>query len=249
MIYKNILNFVKNRTIELSGLLLISIAILLFISFLYYSPADPTYVLGGEKIKINNLLGIYGGLIADFLLQSFGLSSFLVLITLSIWGVTLIAKKQIPKILLKFFFLVIYLITSCVFIYITFNNSFWLIDNGNSGFVGQMTFNWMQSQLPIINNDYTPFILLVLTFIFFTLASNINYKYLLFNPTRIFKIFKKSEKIETNINNNFDNTSDIINDEKIDKPQQSFLFDKILEPKKPAVKNIEIKNFKLPSVD
>ena len=112
-----------------------------------------------------------------------------------------------------------------------------------------MTFNWAQSQLPIINNDYTPFILLVLTFIFFTLASNINYKYFLFNPTRILKIFKKSEKIETNINNNFDNTSDIINDEKIDKPQQSFLFDKILEPKKPAVKNIEIKNFKLPSVD
>lgn len=249
MIYKNILDFVKNRTIELSGLLLISIAILLFISFLSYSPADPTYVLGGEKIKINNLLGVYGGLIADFLLQSFGLSSFLVLITLSIWGVTLIAKKQIPKILLKFFFLVIYLITSCVFIYITFNNSFWLIDNGNSGFVGQMTFNWMQSQLPIINNDYTPFILLVLTFIFFTLASNINYKYFLFNPTRIFKIFKKSEKIETNINNNFDNTSDIINDEKIDKPQQSFLFDEILEPKKPVVKNTEIKNFKLPSVD
>jgi S-DNA-T family DNA segregation ATPase FtsK/SpoIIIE len=112
-----------------------------------------------------------------------------------------------------------------------------------------MTFNWAQSQLPIINNDYTPFILLVLTFIFFTLASNINYKYFLFNPTRIFKIFKKSEKIETSVNNNFDNTSDIINDEKIDKPQQSFLFDKILEPKKPAVKNTEIKNFKLPSVD
>jgi len=196
MIYKNILDFVKNRTIELSGLLLISIAILLFISFLSYSPADPTYVLGAEKIKINNLLGIYGGLIADFLLQSFGLSSFLVLITLSIWGVTLIAKKQIPKILLKFFFLVIYLITSCIFIYITFNNSFWLIDNGNSGFVGQMTFNWMQSQLPIINNDYTPFILLVLTFIFFTLASNINYKYFLFNPTRILRSLKNQKKLK-----------------------------------------------------
>ena len=105
MIYKNILDFVKNRTIELSGLLLISIAMLLFISFLSYSPADPTYVLGGEKIKINNLLGVYGGLIADFLLQSFGLSSFLVLITLSIWGGNLNSKKADSKDIIKIFLL------------------------------------------------------------------------------------------------------------------------------------------------
>jgi hypothetical protein len=103
MIYKNILDFIKNRTIELSGLLLISIAILLFISFLSYSPADPTYVLGGEKIKINNLLGIYGGMIADFLLQSFGLSSFLVLITTFNMGANLNSKKADSKDFIKIF--------------------------------------------------------------------------------------------------------------------------------------------------
>ena len=94
MIYKNITNFLKNRTIEIIGLTLISIALLLVISFLSYSPSDPSFVHGTENIPINNLLGIYGGLVADFLLQSFGLSGFLFLITISIWGLSLIAKKK-----------------------------------------------------------------------------------------------------------------------------------------------------------
>ena len=68
MIYKNITNFLKNRTIELIGLTLISVALLLVISFLSYSPSDPSFIYGTENVPINNLLGIYGGLVVDFLL-------------------------------------------------------------------------------------------------------------------------------------------------------------------------------------
>ena len=94
MIYKNIIDFLKNRSIELIGLFLISIALLLAISFFSYSPNDPTLIHGTELVDINNLLGIYGGLIADFLLQSFGLAAFLFLITITIWGISLIIKKK-----------------------------------------------------------------------------------------------------------------------------------------------------------
>ena len=94
MIYNNFINFLKNRTIELVGLILIFVALLLATSFFSYSPKDPTIIYGADNIKINNLLGIYGGKVADFLLQSFGLVSFLVLITVISWGVSLIIKKE-----------------------------------------------------------------------------------------------------------------------------------------------------------
>ncbi len=94
MIYKNITEFLKKRTIELVGLVLISLALLLSVSFFSYSPSDPTFIYGDVNVVINNLLGIYGGLIADFLLQSFGLTAFLILITITIWGISLIVKKK-----------------------------------------------------------------------------------------------------------------------------------------------------------
>ena len=80
MIYKKITNFLKKRTIELIGLALIFTALLLAVSFFSYSPNDPTFIHGAADVSINNILGIYGGLVADFLLQSFGLAAFLILI-------------------------------------------------------------------------------------------------------------------------------------------------------------------------
>ena len=170
MIYKNIISFLKNRTIELVGLSLILTALLLAISFLSYSPSDPIISYGSENIKINNLLGIYGGIISDFLLQSFGLVAFLFLITISIWGISLIVKKKIDHIQFKIFFLILYLIFICIFIYITFNNSFWLIDNGNSGFLGQVLYSWSSDVLPLVNNEYFFFYFLYIRFFVFFLG-------------------------------------------------------------------------------
>ena len=176
MIYNKILDFLKNRTIELVGLIIVSAAIVLSISFFSYSPADPSYVYNAENVQINNLLGIYGGLVADFLLQSFGLISFMILITFLSWGVHLIVKKSISNILTKSLFVVLYIIFGSTLIYSTFNNSFWLIDNGNSGFVGHFIYNFTINYIPILKNQYTPFVLIVLTLIFFLLASEINFR-------------------------------------------------------------------------
>ena len=104
MIYNNIKGFLEKRAIELVGLTLIFTALLLAISFFTYSPADPIFFYGVNNVNIHNLLGIYGVLVADFLLQSFGLSSFLFLITITIWGISLIVKKKLKKYNIKFFF-------------------------------------------------------------------------------------------------------------------------------------------------
>ena len=157
MVYKNIINFIKNRTIELIGLALIFTAILLGFSFFSYSPSDPTLIIGPEKINVDNLLGIYGGLVADFLLQSFGLSAFLILLTILLWGFSLLINKEIKDLQFKIFYLVLCLIFTCNFIYLTFNNSFWLIDNGNSGFVGQILHDSISHIFLDVNNEYIIF--------------------------------------------------------------------------------------------
>ena len=250
MIYKNITNFLKKRTIELIGLFLIFSALLLSISFFSYSPSDPTFIHGSQNVTINNLLGIYGSLVADFLLQSFGLGSFLFLITIIIWGISLIINKKINKILFKIFYLILYLIFICLFIHIILNNSFWLIDNGNSGFVGQALYDLVLNFLPNINNKYIVFVCIVLGLGFFILASNLQIKYFLFIPKKIFYVFKK--------NNNLIVRPDVIEEyteegaeinQLINTPQQTFSFEKTKEPPLTNIKHFDFKNFKLPSVE
>ena len=71
-------NFLKKRTFEFIGLILISTSFGLAIAFTTYSPEDPSFVYGDKDFEIKNFFGIYGSSVADFLLQSFGLVSFLI---------------------------------------------------------------------------------------------------------------------------------------------------------------------------
>jgi len=240
MIYKNFTNFLKNRAIELMGLILIFIALLLSVSFFSYSPSDPTFIYGTDTIKIDNLLGLYGGIIADFLLQSLGLTSFLVLIAVASWGINLIIKKELKKIKFKIFYLFLHIVSACILIYLTYNDSFWLIDHGNSGFVGQILYNKVLNIFPLINHDFTIFILILLSATFFVLASSINFKYVLI-------IFKKNKNIDDPSKINKDQSEELIDQNSIiKKTQQTFSFEKISEVKETPVQN---KIFKLPTLD
>ena len=78
-------NFLKKRTFELLGLILILAGIALAISFVTYTPEDPSIIYGDSNIEIKNFFGIYGSSVADFLLQSFGLASFLLLANFIFW--------------------------------------------------------------------------------------------------------------------------------------------------------------------
>jgi S-DNA-T family DNA segregation ATPase FtsK/SpoIIIE len=86
----SVTNFLKKRTFEFLGLILIFTSIGLAIAFFTYSPEDPSLVYGDRNFEIKNFFGIYGSSVADFLLQSFGLVSFLLLINLLFWGINLI---------------------------------------------------------------------------------------------------------------------------------------------------------------
>ena len=217
----SVTNFLKKRTFELLGLILIFTSIGLTIAFTTYSPEDPSFVYGDRNFEIKNFFGIYGSSVADFLLQSFGLMSFLLLANFLFWGINLIVEKEIKKIILKLFLVVAYLTLGTIFIYITFNNSFWLIDNGNSGFVGKIGYNFLNTWVPWIDNNYSAYGLLLLTLILFIFSSDLNFKQLLAGTFSLFK--RNNNKIlEVNFNTTpVEEKSDVI-----ERPQQTFSFDK-----------------------
>jgi len=239
----SVTNFLKKRTFELLGLILILTGIALAISFATYSPEDPSFIYGDSNIEIKNFFGIYGSSIADFLLQSFGLASFLLLANFLFWGINLLIKKEIKRIILKLFLVVAYLTLGSIFIYITFNNSFWLVDNGNSGFVGKISYNFISNIAPWINNEYSLFILFFLTLAFFIFSSDLNIKKII---VQIFKsLFKKKEDNLTPTNLANDKIEEELS--LTEKPQQSFIFE---NEKKEEGEIIQSKiKYKLPSID
>jgi len=239
-------NFIKKRTFELLGLILILTSLALALSFATYTPEDPSFIYGDSSIEIKNFFGIYGSTTADFLLQSFGLASFLLLINFLSWGFNLLIKKEIKGILLKLFFVTAHLTLGSIFIYLTFNNSFWLIDNGNSGFVGEISYNFISNLTPWVNNKYFIFIIFFLTIVFFIFSSGLNMKNITVNIFKvILSIFRKKEKINTSLN--FSNNEIVEEEVLIKKPQQSFLFE---NTEKEVKENILKKNkYRLPSID
>ena len=230
----SVTNFLKKRTFELLGLLLIFIGIALSVSFITYSPNDPSFVYGENNTNIKNFFGIYGSIISDFLLQSFGITSFLILVTMISWGINLLLKKEIRKILLKLFCVVLYIISGCIFIYITFNNSFWLVDNGNSGFVGKILYNLIYNSFPIVDNQYSALFFISLTALFFLIGSNISIISLGKKLQKVFKLLLWSNK--NKINNDLTEINIEENEKKkskesfLEKAQQSFCLRK--RPKK-----------------
>ena len=242
----SVTNFIKKRTFELLGLILIFTSVGLAIAFITYSPEDPSFIYGNTDFKVQNFFGIYGSSIADFLLQSFGLVSFLLLANFLFWGVNLIFKKEIKKLILKLFLIVAYLIFGTIFIFITFNNSFWLIDNGNSGFVGKIAYNFVSAWVPWIDEAFSVYSLFLLTLILFIFSSDLNLKNILSATySFIVSLFKDKNKDVSKVN--FNTTHLEEKNEIIERPQQSFLFDNEVNLQKEI--NLTKSKYKLPAVE
>ena len=242
----SVTNFIKKRTFEFIGLILISTSIGLAIAFTTYSPEDPSFIYGDRDFEIKNFFGIYGSSVADFLLQSFGLVSFLILANFLFWGINLIIKKEIKRIILKLFLVVAYLVLGTIFIYITFNNSFWLIDNGNAGFVGKIGYEFLSTWFPYIDNSYSAYGLLLLTLILFIFSSDLNFKKIVTGTYSIItSLFRRKNNTVPDIN--FDETPVEEKSEIIERPQQSFSFGS--EAKSEKIVNPVRSKYKLPVID
>ena len=106
--------FVK-RFKELISLIIMFLGAGLAISLLTYSPSDLSLNYESSK-PIKNLLGYPGSVVADIAHQSFGLSSYIIVLTLSIWGASLFYWKEIPRLYLKIFLFFLTLLSASTFL-------------------------------------------------------------------------------------------------------------------------------------
>jgi S-DNA-T family DNA segregation ATPase FtsK/SpoIIIE len=200
--------FIKNRLMELLGFVLVFISIFLLTSIVSYSPSDPNFIYSPENTEIKNIGGFYGSVISDFLLQSLGLISFFLVFNFFCWGLIIIIKKKISSFVTKIFFTLVYIILGTTVLNTFFNDSFWLIDNGNGGFVGREIKENIYYFTPLIENQYVIYSLGLLAIVFFILSLSMKPNeiiIILLLPFTIIKkiasLFKKSKK---NININAD---------------------------------------------
>ena len=238
----SITNFIIKRVIELFGVVLIILSILLFAALLTYSPQDPNFVFSNNN-NINNILGFKGSIVSDFFLQSIGLISFLVSLTIFFTGTNIIIKKKILIILENLFFTIIYSIVGTLFLTFYYKNSFWLAINGNGGFVGKFISNSFLKSLIIFDEKICYYLLIIITLFLFLISVNFNLKSFLnfFKKMLNFKIKDKNTK-ESNYENFSAEKNDILND--TTRVQENFSFEQNLKSRN----NQKIK-FKLPLVD
>ena len=186
-------SIIKNRLIELLGVALIIGSLFLLSSIVSYYPDDPNFIYKPENTEIKNIGGFYGSVVSDFLLQSFGLISFLLIINFFYWGLKLLSEKKIRNIVEKFFFVIVYLIFGTTVLYISYNSSFWLgLDShGNGGFVGRLITQNIYYFTPLIENQYVIYSLALLTLVFFVLSLGIKLREIIYIFTFPFVITKK----------------------------------------------------------
>ncbi len=90
---EKIKNFTVKRLIEFIGIFLLILAFLVIISLISYNPNDPNYIYS-QDIVIKNFLGINGSIGADFLLQSIGIVSYFLPISLIFLSISIIYQKK-----------------------------------------------------------------------------------------------------------------------------------------------------------
>ena len=234
-------SFCIKRLAELIGLSLITISILLLISLLSYSPEDPNFIFP-ENTIVKNLMGSKGSYISDLFFQSFGLISILIPITYFFTGINILISKTFLIIIENTFFIVIYTFFGCLFFTAFHEKSFWLIINGNNGFLGNL---FEDNFLLVTVNTYQEvayyFLIILISLVF---LKSINFRiFFIFNLLKkIPYIFSKKPKRENNYNQvNFAKPIEpIANETRI---QENFSF------KKEPLSNIKTIRFKLPTIE
>lgn len=182
------LDFVIRRLFELFGMLLIVLSLCLLISLVSYSPEDPNLIFK-DISNVNNLMGKNGSIISDFLFQSFGLMSFLFSLTILFNGFFAFKNKNISFVLESLFYTILYLILGSLFLSFYYENSFWLIVNGNGGFVGKYLTNTFLASIITINTEIVYYVLIILVSLLFFLSTKIKLQ----NIISIFKLVSKNK--------------------------------------------------------
>ncbi|MDB3888804.1 DNA translocase FtsK [Candidatus Pelagibacter sp.] len=182
-IANNTLQFTINRLIEILGIGVLSIGILFLIALISYSPDDPNFIFP-ENTEIKNLLGFQGSYIADLLLQSVGLISYLISFTFIFTGMNIFKSKDFFLVIENIFFMILYSIFGSLFFSFFYQSAYILHINGNGGFIGNYLNESFMHNLINLNTYIAHYLLIFLIIGLFLVSIN-------FNPKKFGKYLKK----------------------------------------------------------
>ena len=194
------LTFITNRLIEIFGICILLMGVLIFIALISYSPEDPNFIFPENRI-IKNILGYQGSVASDFIFQSLGLIGYLLPITYIFTGLSIFRKKEILVVIENTFFVTIYALFGSLFFSKFHSENFILYINGSGGFVGNyLSENFLINLLNRFE-DFSYYLLLLLTLFFFILSINFKLKNFILSIKKISDfLFKKNSKNYTNKN-------------------------------------------------
>ena len=235
-------NFILNRLTELVGILFLIISVLLFISLVTYSPEDPNFIYTNNS-DIRNFLGFRGSFVSDIFYQSIGLISLLIPFSIFFTGINIFRKKNILILIENLFFIILYSIIGTLFFTVFHQETYWLIINGNNGFIGNLFQDSFFIDIINLNKNISYYLLLLVILIIFLLSINFSIK----SSFKIFSIIPNLFKKNKNFNTNLQEENVYIPEQEEYKPariQENFTFES-----KSKNSNKVIIKYKLPSLD
>ena len=195
----SVLIFITKRLIEISGIIILILGILLFLSLATYSPTDPNFIFPENK-EIENFLGFYGSYTSDLFFQSIGFIAFLIPITFILAGINIFKKKEILFFIETLFFVILYSLFGSIFFNYFYTEAYTLYINGNGGFVGEYLNKTFIINFININENISYYVLILIIFIFFLISINFNSKSFMKTLKNLFNNFFLKEKNYTNKN-------------------------------------------------
>ncbi len=168
-------DFLIKRVTELISLMLMISSFSILISLFSYSPNDPNFIIDNTS-EIQNFLGYRGSIVSDFLFQSVGLVAYLVPFTLFFSSLNMLIYKKQIVIIDSLFFCILYIVFGSLFLSYFKDQSFFLVINGNGGFVGSFIKNTFLSSILEINISISYYFLILLTILFFLISTKIKFR-------------------------------------------------------------------------
>ena len=143
----------KNRSIEISGVALLVAAIFLAIALASYAPSDPSLNSAGEG-PVHNIMGLLGAIAADFLLQLFGLAGVIPLLVLLSWGWRLVRRKAIQLIWLRLLVFIAAILFAAIALAVIPEFENWPLRTGLGGVSGAVLLGFASVQLAPYTGGY-----------------------------------------------------------------------------------------------